>query len=133
MPVSNVTLLTYGAQTETASTVRQGSSVSAGTSTPLDTSLNAALRVAFRIDCNLGTEPEGEFYVESGPSNVGPWTTIAAFKMNCGEPSDSPQRWIPNPRAVVAADTFTRVRWTVTGTRRGTLSLSLGCSGTAMP
>lgn len=116
-----VTLLAAAAQAPT------------GTGSAVDVSAHAQLRLDIVAQPNLGTGPELEVWIDTGPAAVGPWTEIYRLQMSAGHPPHAPLAWLRSTRALVGNfDAFARVRWSARATKNsgdGNPQLTLGVTG----
>lgn len=123
--MSAITLLTAGAKARS------------GTSTPLDVSAHAALRLDLTLLANLGTTPTLDLWIETGPAATGPWVELHHIKQHAGDPGSSPRAWqTPRRLTLVGIDNFVRARWVGQATANsadGDPQLNLGITGTGLP
>jgi len=129
--MSAVTILPFASQTETARA--GGGFESIGASDAVDVSAHAVLRLVTRIDANLGSRPQCELYLETAPTDSGPWTIAWSRHMSTGAQPGADDFWSSAPRAVIGhVDTYARLRWAVRAGNEG-LALSIGCDGEGVP
>lgn len=121
--MASITLLTYGAQS------------ASGTSTPVDVSAAALLRLDVRATADLGKAPDLDVWIETGPTSSGPWLELNHIRYGALQPPTSPYAWQDSTRVLIgSADAFCRVRWSARATRNSPDSnpqLLLGVTGTA--
>lgn len=118
-----VELLASGAQART------------GTSTPLDVSAHAQLRLNVTAVADLGKVPELHAWIETGPASTGPWREAKHIHIHAGQPQQAPTAWPADniTRTTIGDfDAFVRVRWEARATANsidGDPGLTLGVAG----
>lgn len=114
-----------------------GPKAKSGTSTPLDVSAHAALRLDLTLLADLGTRPQLDLWIETGPAATGPWTELTHFRQLAGDPGYSPHAWQTQRRLPLSSiDTFVRARWVGQANANsgdGDPQLVLGITGDGKP
>lgn len=121
--MSSVTLLTGASQ------------ATSGTGSGVDVSAAGQLRLDVTVRADMGTDPEVDVMIDTGPAATGPWTQIYAAKFDARQPAASPYAWPPTgvSRVLIGNfDGFARVRWQAQTRRNGANpALFLGVAGTS--
>lgn len=118
-----VTLLTFGTQSDS------------GSSTPLDVSAAALLRLDVQL-LEAGGDPTIDVFIETAKLSTGPWQEVWSGKYDKRNPPTSPYAWPSDGKAravVTGPDAFVRARWTVDRNTASQASISLGVTGVSVP
>jgi hypothetical protein len=99
--------------------IQSSTTAASGTSSAVDVSAFAQLRLSLTAKANFGRNPLLNVYLEHAPASAGPWATLDASALDAsalaptGHPSVWPQNCIKT-FTVAGFDAFVRVRWVCT-------------------
>lgn len=85
-----------------------GTAADAGSSEPVDCSAFSTLRLDLELAADTGRSPTLDVYIESAPTDEGPWTTHEHRRYS----TSGPDAWSQSRRFALAGfDSFVRLRW----------------------
>jgi hypothetical protein len=105
--------------------------------TAVDVTAFSTLRLDWSVVADLGRVKQIDLFIETGPTDAGPWHTISERRMLPSHIT-GPYAWEANPRATLGGfDAFVRARWEGFVSRvhgeESTNFFTIGLSGDGQP